>query len=750
MALNSTLEYNTDQIKRDGINDPAMKYFYLFNDLVINLFSNRPFPQEILIDQDFINLDVVKSTRNNHHAWLLHEKWWLLMEIVLIVGSLFFTLVYIFYKCCMCCCGSNKEEVDGRFDGCKRNFLNLIFLVLVTLNIFASVAVLLCSQYATLSVEKFPSVLTWFGDDLEMYKNYNNQLADEIIENDWKITKDELKSSLHNTGHLVVTRLYDKGSKDLISQLNKIDSATVELINLNNDQDFLDLITFLSENNTQIILTSEQTNMIKRLRNVLPKLSQISQLKSLNETIDKSAMKIQMNINRYVEDISQRIDEEDSTIQDVQLKIKKELDSLDFTGIHEEAKRLSKLFDDNKQYFNIGWALFLGIAAVLFFISLCFLFGVFYGICGRRASYYNDDCCVRPTGGKFYGCGVSMAILVLFVLAVVASSLMLIFANATDLICDTWEHPEDRMEMIDLIDRITYEKLINTRTETDMLAEVLGKKTNIKKLIKGCRNGTTFVQMLGIRDRYKSFSLFNDKVDEFSKLGDNIRNSFESDIEKVDLNVTEIEHNISQLKALSTINLTEVKSNPMLKPYLPTIEKIDKALKKLSSLPSHESLGFAQNTLSNKEELSKFLDAVIVEETNSVKGIVTKYFSQLQDSLESQITSCEPISHIMDNMRVAVCDHTLDPLNGIWMSLVISVVLFIPLIMMANTLARLYNHAAPFTKYTVHEPHTEAAFTTDDYAMTMNPNKPSYGTRNYGYQDVYPPPYLNDQYRYRY
>ncbi|KIH43291.1 hypothetical protein ANCDUO_26706 [Ancylostoma duodenale] len=50
---------------------------------------------------------------------------------------------------------------------------------------------------------------------------------------------------------------------------------------------------------------------------------------------------------------------------------------------------------------NSRW-ISLALVSVFMLISLCFLLGLFYGICGRRPTFYNDDCCVRSTGGKFY------------------------------------------------------------------------------------------------------------------------------------------------------------------------------------------------------------------------------------------------------------------------------------------------------------------------------------------------------------
>jgi hypothetical protein len=58
----------------------------------------------------------------------------------------------------------------------------------------------------------------------------------------------------------------------------------------------------------------------------------------------------------------------------------------------------------------------------------------------------------------------------------------------------------------------------------------------------------------------------------------------------------------------------------------------------------------------------------------------------------------------------------VDPFNGMGMAMLISLVLFVPLILLSTKLIRLYNNINPYTKYTIHDP-TSEAFATDDYGF---------------------------------
>jgi len=56
----------------------------------------------------------------------------------------------------------------------------------------------------------------------------------------------------------------------------------------------------------------------------------------------------------------------------------------------------------------------------------------------------------------------------------------------------------------------------------------------------------------------------------------------------------------------------------------------------------------------------------------------------------------------------------IDPFNGVWMAMAVSIAFMIPIIMLSTSLRRLYSRTHGFTKYTVSEPTNEATFATDN------------------------------------
>uniref|UniRef100_A0A915EES4 Uncharacterized protein n=1 Tax=Ditylenchus dipsaci TaxID=166011 RepID=A0A915EES4_9BILA len=93
--------------------------------------------------------------------------------------------------------------------------------------------------------------------------------------------------------------------------------------------------------------------------------------------------------------------------------------------------------------------------------------------------------------------------------------------------------------------------------------------------------------------------------------------------------------------------------------------------------------------------------------TNWVANI-DKYAQHVNHSMMTEISSCVPISNIAENTRAAVCDYTLDPFNGVWMAMAISLLLMLPIIMLSTSLVRLYARIHPFPKYIINEPSNEA------------------------------------------
>ena len=151
------------------------------------------------------------------------------------------------------------------------------------------------------------------------------------------------------------------------------------------------------------------------------------------------------------------------------------------------------------------------LVGIFVFIAFCFLFGLIYGCCGQRSTYYNNDCCSRPTGGKFYGCGVCVALLFMVIFAVCTAVMLLVGANFTNLVCDPWKHPTQRPDMVSFVDRFYFHPLLNG-IDTN---EDIPKDLTFTKVINKCNEGQSFLNIFGLDKKLQLHNGFSDDLDEF-------------------------------------------------------------------------------------------------------------------------------------------------------------------------------------------------------------------------------------------
>ncbi|TMS36912.1 hypothetical protein L596_003969 [Steinernema carpocapsae] len=147
------------------------------------------------------------------------------------------------------------------------------------------------------------------------------------------------------------------------------------------------------------------------------------------------------------------------------------------------------------------------------------------------------------------------------------------------------------------------------------------------------------------------------------------------------------------------------------------------------------------------DEFQEFFVNASSEVIDEFQSDIDGYVAHVTQAVKLDVTSCEPIRQIARGVRSAVCANAIDPLNGVWMSMMLSLLLTIVIVILSTPLVRLYKHMHSYPKYTVHEPmgdHHVNAFSTDTYD-TRGKNH-VYATGNYGnYNDVYPPPYLRSR-----
>ncbi|KAL3068446.1 hypothetical protein niasHT_030737 [Heterodera trifolii] len=187
-----------------------------------------------------------------------------------------------------------------------------------------------------------------------------------------------------------------------------------------------------------------------------------------------------------------------------------------------------------------------------------------------------------------------------------------------------------------------------------------------------------------------------------------------------------------------------------------------------------EHLQRAETELSTKDRLRAQLQAVAAEVADELLERVRIYERHVNQSMTNEVSSCAPLASIATNVRLALCDYALDPLNSLWVAMAVGLALLLPIILLATTLNPLYQHIHPYLKYpllhTGNSSPSHDAFATDIYAMVgsqqqqqyhllptqqLNHNRNKqyttqqqqqqqftspYATSNYGYHELTHPP----------
>ncbi|KAL7077640.1 hypothetical protein ACQ4LE_003230 [Meloidogyne hapla] len=131
----------------------------------------------------------------------------------------------------------------------------------------------------------------------------------------------------------------------------------------------------------------------------------------------------------------------------------------------------------------------------------------------------------------------------------------------------------------------------------------------------------------------------------------------------------------------------------------------------------------AQKELGSEQKLRQNLHSVALKVSNEFADLVRQYGEHINKSMNSEVTSCAPLAEIASHTREAICDYTLDPINSLWLSLGLGLLLLLPIIILASILNPLYRRTNAYSQYNVPsltDCPNENHFQTDIYNMDSN------------------------------
>ncbi|WKY16751.1 hypothetical protein Q1695_001401 [Nippostrongylus brasiliensis] len=797
-------QYKCGAFLQNRIDDQTLNYYYSFIDSFLSLLSN-PFPHEELLNRQALMGDVNEvrqSIETNYADWWAWQKGFLLVAGILVAIGALLPVFYLLYRCCVCCCASSsrKENTDSRYDGCKRNLLNAVMALLVLLDVFAAATLLITSQYANYGLEELPNRLNYCIDDLNLYKRDTDARIRKLLIDDYQMLNRTVSSQLSDAGHEVVQRVKKLTGANTVDVLLNVSERARDIHEY--VKDVRQSIRGIMDDHTALEVEYrrlEQTlgeelrlclqNEVESMKTLCNRASKALEsmappplgddFKNLVSTAvdDKLRQVIDANIPQLLGNTVQQFSmiegslqvEIDKKLHSSQAILKQIADDLfvvaetistrirqiNFDSLYDVVAHASDPKDSIAvKIMHYSRIFSLVITSVFMLIAFSFLLGLFYGICGRRPTFYNDDCCVRSTGGRFYSCGIWLTIFTFTILSVLTAALFFVSGNSSDLVCRTLRDPLSRPDMVSLGQR--YLDMLRTKQQSDDDLLSMLREHSLMDLIRACQRNETLYEIFQLDKKYQLKRLKLSEKEAYDKL-ERFLNVTLSDLPSIgpinniisnenfellkkltDLNVFNVSSGINQF-ALSQINssissldvldkstafenriesrggrpkavtsmLEQMQEIDMriarplrlrLQALYKNITRINKSFEEIQ-VPVESLLSKLQHAQALlADDLHGSIAKAARQQLDEIFANIDQYINHVKFEMQHDVSSCEPIRTIISSSTAAVCDHTIDPMSGAWMSMLISLLCLVPMIVFATSLVNLYDKMHSYPK----------------------------------------------------
>ncbi|VDN92424.1 unnamed protein product [Brugia pahangi] len=741
-------------------NDPVTVYFYSLVKKFIRLFS-KPFPHQALISRKTLEgnwSDFKQSFPTTYRQWLDYESWWIVLSTLIVITTLLFSLLYIFYSAVRCCIASNKiKTTDRRCDYCKRHLLNIFIAVFVLIDVFAVSSLLISSQYAEYGADELPRRLSYCIDDLSFYKKETDQKIRNTLVDDFQKLNESLSSLIASGGKPIVQRVKKiTGAHAMDSFLNisieaqellkrvaddgdKLKTLNDELFSLRNEltklyRTSINEIYDCIHNDFEIIKRSceEIGNELTDIDNFTLHLQQdiltSDMMNALNMLAESNIAEIfieaisdfkngEVELNKKIQEKEQAIQ---LSIKEIQHDLLRIADTLSMQIRQIKPELLHNIL---QQYMGVNyhntvqytWYASLTLCAIFSLKAFYFLFALCYGCFGRRPNDYRNDCCIRSTGSKLF--------------------IWPDMLSLSERIFDVWRSKQIEQNLSPLMNQLSLSNVIRScmRNETLYHIFAMDNKYHLYDLRQYGKELYDRLE-LNIHDAFSDINLSKSiatfaSPEQLITLQQIVNITIESNIPQISL---QIKDNVEQFEKIprlisliedghanrnlprSVQIIAEQWRTFQMKDVNPTLLNLANGLKMLIelddqfgriALPSvalSAKLQHAQALLSSN--LNEFFRAAADQLVQEMQQQIEQYIEHVRIQMSTNVSSCIPLFNIVKRTRTVLCQAFVDPFNGIWASMIISILCTIPLVVMGSAASALYKKKHPYPKYIVNEP----------------------------------------------
>ncbi|EYC00448.1 hypothetical protein Y032_0115g476 [Ancylostoma ceylanicum] len=757
-------QYRCGLFLQKRIDDKTLSYYYSSINYLLSIFSNT-FPHKELLNRQALLGDfneIRTSFETKYPDWWLWQRNWLLFAGGLLAIGVLVPIVYLMYRCCICCCFSRsqrKQTTDSRYDGCKRNLFNAVMTVLVFLDVFAAATLLITEQHAEYGLEELPGRLNYCIDDLNLYKRNTDARIRKLLIDDYQMLNRTIAAQLSNAGHMMIQTVKKLTGAQSVDALINISENAGEIHQslLEANKQFKQVIVEYSQ--FEVDYSRMRQTLTEELRQCIN--DEIDSVKALCHKAEKVLeeivpIRLKITSNNFAEDVDMALEvvtaanipqllsdtvnrftamqdrlqlEVDKKIHSSQTVLKQIADNLfviaerastqirqvNFDNLYDIVAYASDPKDNSTiKYMHYSRWISLSLVSVFMLISLCFLLGLFYGICGRRPTFYNDDCCVRSTGGKFYSCGIWMTMCVFTILCAVTAVLFFVVGNTSDIVCGTLRDPLSRPDIIELGER--YLDIVRSQKRpSDDLLSLLGN-VSVADLIRACQRNETLYDVFELDKMYHLKKLKVFEREEYEQLERLLEVTFADLPDFESFNNTISSLSFDRLQQLSTVEIPDI-SRAVISDIETAITSLDVSAKAkafessigegwvrpkvVSSMleqvekidvqfarPLRSKLGFIAKNLTRinerleamkvpinsllgklqhsqallSEDFRDSLEKAARQQLHEIIANVDTYVDHVKHEIQHEVSSCTPVMEILSSSTAAVCDQTVDPM----------------------------------------------------------------------------------------
>ena len=381
------------------------------------------------------------------------------------------------------------------------------------------------------------------------------------------------------------------------------------------------------------------------------------QLDNVKIAIENSIVGIRPKIKKEIRTMGRQLSDKAADIQ----RVLNEFDST-MGRINRE---IPKVKPDLNEYSNYIYYIGLGMSCLVLLILCCYVFGLFYGFCGKRpGNVYGDDCCNRGTGANWLLAAVYLTFLFSIVLLSVTTIQFLIGSTADKVACNSLMNPNDS-EIFQLLDKKVIQPLMQnqfehqasekTRDRVSSPIETALKDMSLTEVINSCHQNETMYKILRMNSIYNVEELRDWKTTyNVGSYLSNLKNKIRSDdINNIQILSPQAQRNLEELAQSQISDLNFTQYTHLIQEQITSIE-LGSFTARLNQIRDRLPPGSQASTLIANEALYlKGMEALVVEMKLATKQLQSKILELEKDATFDQSTMREALGALIQQASKA-------------------------------------------------------------------------------------------------